>query len=198
MVEILKSQRPINRIVCTDNIADFLRISASFISYLFRSIRGDGIKEVMAQPGEDFRFPTNIADAFKGVDGQDSLVASMLWDLSFQVCFLYILLSIITGIIIDGFGGLREEREASEEDLRTVCFVCSLDKARLDLEGIGFHNHIKDAHSPPAYFCFLLFLRYKKKAELSNQERYVKDRVWPPSGMFGCLFGCLGTLAAVS
>lgn len=67
------------------------------MSFLFRTIRGDGLKDVMTESGEDFRFPTNIVDAFKGVDDRDSLTGKMLWDLSFQVWFLYILLAIITG-----------------------------------------------------------------------------------------------------
>ena len=32
------------------------------------------------------------------------------------------------GIVIDAFGGLKEEREAAEDDLAANCFVCNLDR----------------------------------------------------------------------
>jgi hypothetical protein len=85
------------RVLCLDYC---LNLWQCFSSFLFRTIRGDGLKDVMALPGEDFRFPTNIVDAFMGVDGYDSFAAKLAWDISFQVWFLYILLSIITGMMM--------------------------------------------------------------------------------------------------
>jgi hypothetical protein len=84
-------------VLCVDYC---LHLWQCFVSFLFRTIRGDGLKDVMAQPGENFRFPTNIVDAFRGVDGRDAMLGKMAWDISFQVWFLYILLAIITGIMI--------------------------------------------------------------------------------------------------
>ena len=88
------------RILCLDAYSACLNLWQCFSSFLFRTIRGDGLKDVMALPGEDFRFPTNIVDAFMGVDGYDSFAAKLAWDISFQVWFLYILLSIITGMMM--------------------------------------------------------------------------------------------------
>ena len=51
-----------------------------------------------------------------------------MWDISFLFIFLYVLIAIITGIVIDAFGGLRDERDAAEDDLKTNCFVCNLDR----------------------------------------------------------------------
>jgi len=39
------------------------------------------------------------------------------------------------GIVIDAFSGLRDEKEAAEQDLQTKCFVCHLDRFTLDQKG---------------------------------------------------------------
>lgn len=36
--------------------------------------------------------------------------------------------AIITGIVIDAFGGMREEKEAAVSDLKSKCFICNLDR----------------------------------------------------------------------
>ena len=38
------------------------------------------------------------------------------------------------GIVIDAFGGLRDERDAAEDDLQTTCFVCNLDRCEREKE----------------------------------------------------------------
>jgi hypothetical protein len=86
------------------------------------------------------------------------------------------------GIIIDGFGGLREAREASEEDLNNVCFVCSLQKTNLDMiEGTDFKKHVHKDHNPEHYFKYLIYLWRAPKAELTLQQCTVKELVWPGS-----------------
>ena len=155
-----------------------------FMSYIFKAIRDNGVKEMLDVPGEDFAFPRNWVDAFQVPEavsgGGISFVARIIWDIGFQVLFLYILLAIITGIVIDGFSGLKEEREASENDLKSVCFVCSMSRFKLDMEGIGFDLHIKEEHNPKWYLFFLLRLKRKRLSSLTGQEKYVKNRVWPP------------------
>lgn len=59
-------------------------------------------------------------------------VSSILMGTTFN--FTYIILinlvlqAIISGLIIDTFGEMREENEAIEEDIREKCFMCSIDR----------------------------------------------------------------------
>jgi len=172
-----------------------------FMSYLFKAVRDNGVKEMLDVPGEDFVFPRNFVDAFlapEGVSGGGiSFIARIIWDMSFQILFLYILLSIITGIVIDGFSGLKEEREASENDLKSVCFVCSLTRFKIDMDGIGFDLHVKEEHNPKWYLFFLLRLKRRRVAALTGQEKYVKDKMWPP-GDGPCTYDWLPRDMAVS
>ena len=63
--------------------------------YLFKTIRDNGAREVLTEPGVDFKFPHNLYDAYVG---EDLLIWRLIWDLLYQIIFIYILLAIITGI----------------------------------------------------------------------------------------------------
>jgi uncharacterized membrane protein YdcZ (DUF606 family) len=43
-----------------------------------------------------------------------------------------VLYSIITGIIIDTFGVLREESEVIEQDIIGTCLICGIDRGTID------------------------------------------------------------------
>ncbi|KAJ1470178.1 hypothetical protein T484DRAFT_1848712 [Baffinella frigidus] len=115
----------------------------------------------------------------------------------FIFLFLYVLIATIAGvkprpfasahlckhvlswIVIDAFGGLRDERDAAEDDLQTTCFVCNLDRFTLDQKGSGFDPHILHEHNPRWYFFFLLHVKSRPKSKLTGQEAYVLEKVWP-------------------
>jgi hypothetical protein len=83
------------------------------------------------------------------------------------------------GIVIDAFGGLRDKKDAAEENVRSRCFVCNLDRVRLDQHGIGFDAHVRLEHNPRWYFFYLLHVRQQPRAKLTGQEAYVLGEVRP-------------------
>ena len=57
-----------------------------------------------------------------------------------------VLINILLAIIIDMFGGLREELNEYQEDLSSKCFICGYDKETIEKESINqitFKYHIK-------------------------------------------------------
>jgi hypothetical protein len=50
-------------------------------------------------------------------------------DLSYMIIIVLLSFNIIFGIIIDTFGGLREEAAAMDDDMRNVCYICGIDRA---------------------------------------------------------------------
>lgn len=59
---------------------------------------------------------------------------------------MIIMINIVSGIIIDTFGNLREELMEYEEDLATNCFICGHNSEHIEKNSEnskGFKNHIK-------------------------------------------------------
>ena len=52
------------------------------------------------------------------------------------------------GIVIDAFGGLRDEKDSAADNLRAFCFVCNLERFVVDQQGIGFDKHVRLEHNP--------------------------------------------------
>ncbi len=77
---------------------------------------------------------------------QDRYLVRFIYDLSFFAIITVIFLNIIFGIIIDTFGGLRDEKNAMYEDMKSKCFICGLDRYLFDKEGAGFDTHIEKDH----------------------------------------------------
>ncbi|KAJ1490157.1 hypothetical protein T484DRAFT_1778032, partial [Baffinella frigidus] len=140
-----------------------------FFAYLFNSMRGEGLRDVMV----DAVFWGNLADmAWQ----EGNMLFRVLWDMAFQFVFLYILIAIITGIVIDAFSGLRDEKEAADQDLQTKCFVCNLDRFTLDQKGQGFDKHIQTEHNPRWYLFFLLHLyNARPRSKLTGQTVSLVD-----------------------
>ena len=159
--------------------ADLYLPARSFSSYLYLSIRGDGVKDVMI----DAVFPTNIVDALvipaDKTWSEFPFMWRLFWDVSFWLLFILILTAIISGIIIDAFSGMRDEADSNEQDLRTVCFVCGLGRFEVDSKGMGFDYHVVSEHNPRWYLYFLLSIREKRVTEMTGQEAYVRRSVWP-------------------
>ena len=88
----------------------------------------------------------------------------------------------LTGIVIDAFGGLRDEKDSAADNLRAFCFVCNLERFVVDQQGIGFDKHVRLEHNPRWYLFFLIYISGKLESQLSGQEKYVKERVWPAAG----------------
>lgn len=146
------------------------------LAYIFVALRGDGVKDLMG----DLDIPLNVIDSVLPENG--FFLPLLLWDFAYNWLFIYVLLAIITGIVIDAFGGLRDEKDAAEQDLRAVCFVCNLPRFNIDQGGIGFDKHVKTEHNPHWYLFFLIYLRRRSPGQLSTQEKYVLHKVWPASG----------------
>ncbi|RHY34707.1 hypothetical protein DYB32_000719 [Aphanomyces invadans] len=123
----------------------------------------------------------------------------ILYDLSFFVLVIVLLLNIIFGITIDTFGDLRTETNEREDLKRNQCFVCGLPRDVFDNHymqlGIsnGFEKHITEDHNMWNYLYFIVHLQSLSLIECTGPEAYVKcllekdDVSWFPQSMAKCL-----------
>ena len=98
-----RAQDDENEIQCTT-------ITQCYLYILYYGLPGGDISGLMSQ-----------------LDIDDSLLwRRMLFDLAFFLWIGIIMMSIITGLILDTFASLREEADARAEILSSTCFICGI------------------------------------------------------------------------
>jgi len=96
--------------------------------------------------------------------------------LSFFIFIIVIVSKVVFGIILDSFGELRDDRQAIEEDIKSFCFICSIDNDEFQRKAYGFKHHSKFDHNVWHYFYFLVYLQLKDKDEYTSAEEYVAEK----------------------
>ena len=79
-------------------------------------------------------------------------------------------LNMVAGVIVEGFGHLREKRNNREMDKKNFCIVCGMDRWESEKQGLNFEEHINEVHNTWHYFYFLVRLKLMKKSDFSVVE----------------------------
>jgi len=121
-------------------------------------------------------------------DNLDHYYARVIFDLTFFIIIILILLNIIFGLIIDTFAELRDRNKRIEQEKKNRCFICSIERPEFDrLSRTGFHQHIKHEHHMWNYIFFMLHLKTKDPTEYDGVESIIADQIkrldpgWIPS-----------------
>jgi len=104
----------------------------------------------------------------------------LLYDNSYNIILMIVMISIISGIIIDKFCDMREEQIEQEKDIKNVCFICHNNRDMIDKasgEQEGFDNHIKFDHNHWNYLWFIAYLNQKNQNDFGGTESYVWDKI---------------------
>jgi len=111
-------------------------------------------------------------------------------DISYTIIMVWLVWQMVTGLIVDTFDSLRGDREEIEEDMETICYICGLNREKIEKYYVGkegFEKHLQD-HSIENYFFYMFYLEEKDLNEYSGVESYVKEHVdkesiiWFPIG----------------
>ena len=123
-------------------------------------------------------------------DNKAEYLVNTLFDLSFFIIIVTVLLNLIFGMIIDAFGDLRDEKSSNEEDKENVCFICGLQRSEYERTD-NFEKHIEKEHNMWVYLAYLVYIQDKSRlypTEMTDTEDYVADRyqnkdyIWVPIG----------------
>jgi hypothetical protein len=85
------------------------------------------------------------------------------------------MLSIITGIIIDEFGSIKDALNEKMEDIQNVCFVCGMSREEFERNNIDFGSHWKNEHYMWNYIFYIAYLKTKNKNDLTGTESFVYE-----------------------
>ena len=111
-------------------------------------------------------------------------------DISYTFIMVWLVWQMVCGLILDAFDSLRGDREEIEEDMETICYICGLNRDKIEKYYVGkegFEKHLQD-HSVENYLFYMLYLEDKDPNEYSGLESYVKENVdkesiiWFPIG----------------
>jgi hypothetical protein len=122
-----------------------------------------------------------IGDVLRNVDPEEPyFLWRIMYDLSFYIVLIVIVLNLIFGVIIDTFGDLRTEKNEKEDILKNTCFICGLERGRFDNKAITFEEHNENEHNLWHYLYFIVWLQIKDETEFTGPESFVaqcvKDR----------------------
>lgn len=99
-------------------------------------------------------------------------------DLSFFAIIIVTFFNIIFGIIIDTFATLRAEKADKEDDMRNICFICSIYRQSIDKDSEeGFMHHIRLEHNLWQYVFFIIHLNTKDETDYNGTESFVSDKL---------------------
>jgi len=116
-----------------------------------------------------------------------------IYDILYNILIILIMVAIITGIIIDTFGQMREDQNFIQQDTNNNCFICSLGRETFDKYNIKFSYHQQKEHNTWYYLFYHMYLLGKDDADLNPVEKYLKkqmdnlDIAYFPTKMALCL-----------
>ena len=87
-------------------------------------------------------------------------IARFFYDMSYYILVTMIMGNVTFGLIVDSFGGLRDETYAYEKDKKDVCFICQLTRNRALIKNIDFNDHVNNDHNVWNYVDFLCYLHF--------------------------------------
>ncbi|KAL3982635.1 RIH domain family protein [Acanthocheilonema viteae] len=117
-----------------------------------------------------------IGDVLRNVaPHEESFLSRIVYDLTFFIVIIVIVLNLVFGVIIDTFGDLRAERNEKVDQLRNNCFICGLGRGRFDNKIVTFEQHRKNEHNLYHYLYFIVWLQIKDETEFTGPESYVAN-----------------------
>jgi len=83
-------------------------------------------------------------------------------------------LNMVFGIILNTFGQLRDAQDDIDEDISTLCTICSISADIFQKTSpYGFEHHLNEEHPLWNYLYYLIYLSKKDKDEYTAAEEFV-------------------------
>jgi len=150
-------ERFINEPYCHSSIQCFLTL----ISYGTRA--GGGIGDAL--PIVSFKKDINM------------FIGRFFYDMTFYIFIIMIMGNVTFGLIVDTFGGLRDDTYQYENDRTNRCFICQISRDMCLLKNIVFDDHIKKNHNLWSYVDFLCYLHLYNANDFTRVEGSVWDKL---------------------
>mmetsp|Transcript_79933 Transcript_79933/g.159597 ORF Transcript_79933/g.159597 Transcript_79933/m.159597 type:complete len:192 (+) Transcript_79933:468-1043(+) len=106
----------------------------------------------------------------------------ILFDSIFFMWVGIVLMNLITGLMVDTFGSIREKKQKGEAMLKNDCFVCgttrqTYENYALSHSAPNFDSHLAEDHHLWTYVYYIAYLKTKDPTEDSGIETYVRKQL---------------------
>jgi inositol 1,4,5-triphosphate receptor type 1/inositol 1,4,5-triphosphate receptor type 3 len=98
-------------------------------------------------------------------------------DTLYFVFFALLFTNIVSGIMIDTFAELRDQRQKIEDDKKNNCFICGIDRPTLEKNNEDFDVHILSKHFLWNYVFYMYTLTKKDSTEYTGLEYWISDKI---------------------
>jgi len=116
----------------------------------------------------------------------------IIFDSIFFIWVGIVLMNIITGLMVDTFSSIREEKEGRADTMENDCFVCGMSRNTYEDFALpthcpSFDDHLEVDHNIWIYVYYIAYLQSKDETEDSGIESYVRECIasnsleWVPS-----------------
>lgn len=91
-----------------------------------------------------------------------------IYDMIYITFFGLLFGNIVSGLMLDAFGSLREEADALDDDKKNTCYICNIPRETIEKEGKKFSDHIKNKHFLWNYIYYIYVLERKNPTEFTG------------------------------
>jgi len=102
-------------------------------------------------------------------------------DATFQNIINIICFMVISGIIVNTFAQLRDDKAVNDHDMQNKCYICNLDRPDDDSSG-EFERHIQFDHNLWNYVYYMVYLDTKDSSDYDGVESFVAQSIDDPDG----------------
>ncbi|CAD8077595.1 unnamed protein product [Paramecium sonneborni] len=99
------------------------------------------------------------------------------YDTLYFVFFALLFTNIISGIMIDTFAELRDQRQKIDDDKKNCCFICGVKRAQLEKNLEEFEQHVKDKHFLWNYIYYIYCLKLKETTDYTGLEYAISEMI---------------------
>ncbi len=102
---------------------------------------------------------------------------AFFFDWSFFFIIMLILLNIVNAIIVDSFQNFREDDTQAKNEENNLCYVCNLHRAKFEMKGFNYENHVNKEHNLLNYIRYMIGLRLRDKYELNSVQSGILKKI---------------------
>ena len=109
--------------------------------------------------------------------GQKGFYIEFILEMIVFILVILVLMNMITGIIIDSFQKLRDQKSEENEMKENTCYICSLHREKFEKKGIKFENHTQQEHNIINYFNYIYKVEMTDESDLNSLDYQVMQSI---------------------